>query len=98
MQTFNDCVVIDPNGDKVGTVKDVVSDNITLEPRWLVVDMGALKPSHYIPVAGVTHVADDQLAVRYTKETVKTAAKAHRAHVLSPEDDRELMEHYGLTN
>jgi len=88
--------VVDRVGHKIGVVSDVVSDAATLEPVWLVVDVGRMKSSHYLP-AGVVHpTSDGHLVVPFDKEMVKTAAKPNKDHVLSPEDDTELRRHYGL--
>ena len=46
------CSVIDPDAQKVGTVKDVVYDDRTMEMRWAVVEYGhglAQKPRQPIP-------------------------------------------------
>jgi sporulation protein YlmC with PRC-barrel domain len=88
--------VIDRGGQKVGTVSDVVSDTATLEPRWLVVDIGMMKTSHYLPVEAVQRNDDGQLIIPFDKETVKAATKPNKGHVLTAEDDRELREHYRM--
>ncbi len=90
--------VVDDAGKKLGTITDVVSDPTSLEPRWLVVDVGVLKSSHYVPVAGSFRTTDGRIVVPFTKESVKKAPKAHGAHVLTLEDDREMLEYYGLLN
>ena len=95
---YTHCDVVDDGGHKLGAVSDVVSDPTTLEPRWLVVDVGALKSSHYVPVTGSFRTADGRIVVPFTKESVKHAPKAHGAHVLTMEDDREMLEYYSLLN
>jgi sporulation protein YlmC with PRC-barrel domain len=95
--SFTGHEVLDPSGERLGTVADVISDSSTLEPKWLVVDMGKLKASHYVPVAGSSRRAGGDVVVPYDKEALKHAPKASRDHVLSPEDDRELRSYYQLT-
>lgn len=95
---FNHRVVIDPKGHKVGTVSDVVSDAVTLEPRWLVVDTGLLRSSHYVPVTGAQHSQSGEIVVPFDKETVTHATKAHGSHVLSSTEEHDLAEHYHLAN
>lgn len=90
--------VIDRDGHKVGTVSDVVSDVATLDPIWLVVDVGVLKSSHYLPAALVQQNDEGQLMIPFDKETVKTATKPNKGHVLGAEEDRELREHYGMSD
>lgn len=94
--TFTHCTVIDPTGHKVGTVSDVVPDAITLEPRWLVVDVGVLHSGHYVPVNGASITQDGEVLVPFDKDTVHRAPKAHGSHVLSLVDEGELASHYGL--
>jgi sporulation protein YlmC with PRC-barrel domain len=96
--TFTHCTVIDATGHKVGTVSDVVSDPETLEPRWLVVDVGLLHTGHYMPVAGSRISPEGELLVPFEKDTVQRAPKAHGSHVLSSADEGDLYEHYGLHN
>ena len=88
--------VVDRVGHKIGIVSDVASDAATLEPVWLVVDVGMMKSSHYLPAGVVHHTADGHLVIPFDKEMVKTAAKPNKDHVLSPEDDTDLRRHYGL--
>lgn len=95
---FNHRVVIDSNGHKVGTVSDVVSDAATLEPRWLVVDIGLLRSSHYVPVICAQHVPSGEIVVPFDKATVQHAVKAHGSHVLSSDEESDLAEHYHLHN
>ena len=93
---FNHRVVIDSAGHKVGTVSDVVSDAATLQPRWLVVDTGLLRTSHYVPVTGAQHTSDGEIQVPFDKATVQHAVKAHGSHVLSSTEEIDLADHYGL--
>ncbi len=93
---FDHREVIDEGGNKLGMVTDVVSDNVSLEPRWLVVDVGVLRTSHYVPVDGSFRTADGHVVVPFSKDQVKHAPKAHSTHVLSPEDERELQQYYDL--
>jgi sporulation protein YlmC with PRC-barrel domain len=94
--SFNHCVVMDPDGHKVGTVSDVVSDAATLEPRWLVVDTGMLRASHYVPITGIVRTDEGEIVVPFSKETVQQSAKAHGDHVLTTSEEGELAAYYGL--
>ena len=95
--TFSQSAVIDSGGNKLGVVSDVVSDNRTLEPRWLVVDVGVLRTSHYVPAEGAYKTEDGEVVVPFTKETVKESPRVHRNHVIGPDHERELYEYYGLS-
>ncbi|MCU1365719.1 MAG: hypothetical protein JWL72_1537 [Ilumatobacteraceae bacterium] len=95
---FRHRTVIDPTGHKVGTVSDVVSDPTTLEPRWLVVDTGLLRSSHYVPVIATERTSTGELSVPFDKGTVMAATKAHGSHVLTSQEEAELGDHYNLHN
>ena len=91
---FTNLEVVDQAGHKIGTVSDVVSDVATLEPVWLIVDVGLTKSRHYLPADAVHQTADGHLVIPFDKDTVKTAVKPNKGHVLSSEDERDLREHY----
>jgi ribosomal 30S subunit maturation factor RimM len=95
--TFTHAGVIDAEGNKLGVVSDVISDNNTLEPRWLVVDVGVLHTSHYVPASGAYRTVEGEVMVPFTKEIVKESPRVHKSHVISPDDERELIDYYGLT-
>jgi PRC-barrel domain len=95
---FTDHRLLDQQGDKVGDVIDVVSDPSTLEPRWFVVDPGAFKSTHYVPVLGSYQTADGDIVVPYGADAVKHAPKAHRDHIVTPELEHEINAHYGLAS
>ncbi len=96
--TYNGQDVIDEEGNKLGTVTDVVSDSSTLEPQWLVVDVGVMKGDRYVPVPGSYRSTKGHIVVPYTRQIVTHAPKAHRDHVPTIESERELREHYGISS
>jgi hypothetical protein len=95
--TFTHAGVVDSEGNKLGVVSDVISDNNTLEPRWLVVDVGVLRTSHYVPATGAYRTIEGDVVVPFTKDTVKDSPRVHKTHVITPDDERELHDYYGLT-
>ena len=95
--TYNGHDVIDEEGDKLGTVTDVVSDGSTLEPQWLVVDVGVLQGDRYVPVSGSYRSTQGHIVVPYTRQIIKHAPKAHRDHVPTADSERELREYYGMS-
>lgn len=85
--------VVDPENRLIGTIDDVMYDQLG-EPTWAVVNLGLLKSSHYIPVASGYLAENGTFVVPYDKRTVKTAPKAPRDHVLDPDVEIKLQEHY----
>jgi hypothetical protein len=89
--------VLDDHHQKVGIVSDVLYDERG-EARWAVVNPGPLRAEHYVPVEGSYMTNDGSVVIPYGKEQIKTAAKASRDHVLDSSIERELIDHYELTN
>jgi uncharacterized protein (TIGR02271 family) len=89
--------VIDPDGDKVGTVFDVYIDNETDQPEWLAITTGLFGTKvSFAPIAGAALV-DNDLQIGYAKDVVKDAPKADADGQLSPDEEAALYAHYGRT-
>lgn len=105
--SYVDHDVVDEHGEKVGVVDDVVydenvsdealiGDNGPPQPTWLVVNPGALRAAHFVPVAGSYRAQSGAVVIPWDKSWVKSAPKAGRDHVLTDSDRRELADHYAL--
>jgi uncharacterized protein (TIGR02271 family) len=89
--------VIDPDGDKIGTVFDIYVDNDTDQPEWLAITTGLFGTKvSFAPIAGATVVGDD-LQLGYSKSQVKDAPNADADGELSAEEESALYAHYGRT-
>lgn len=91
---YRDHRVLDPSGEVIGTVEDVIFDEGTGSPRWAVVKPGVLHRSHYVPLAGAQRNDDGDVLVPYPANVVTSAPAASSEHVLSPADEVALEEHY----
>src|SRR4051794_1822098 len=60
---FSGHPVIDRHGTEVGTITDVVYDEMTEEPTWGVVSPGLLHSRHYIPLSPPVYLSDDGVVV-----------------------------------
>jgi stress response protein YsnF len=90
--------VIDPDGDKIGTVFDVYVDNETDQPEWLAITTGLFGTKvSFAPIAGAAFAGDD-LQLGYSKDLVKDAPKADADGQLSTEEEAALYAHYGRTS
>jgi hypothetical protein len=96
--SFSGHTVLDQAGDKVGPVIDLISDRSTLEPRWMVVDIGLLKTSHLVPVDGCYRTEDGDIVVPFSKDLLKHSPKTTGDHILTPEDENEAKAYYGLAS
>ena len=91
--------VMDVNGQTVGKVTDVLSDDRTMEPQWAVVTYGLFNNRHRVVPASSLHAPDgdsgEQLVVAMEKDIVRHAPSV-RAHApLTGELQRELRDYYG---
>lgn len=86
------------HGEKIGEVSDVYLDDQTEEPTFVSVNTGLFGTKEsFVPVQGARITDDDDLVVPYENELVKSASKVDADEHLSPEEERELYRHYGLT-
>jgi uncharacterized protein (TIGR02271 family) len=87
--------VVDPDGDKIGTVFDVYVDNETDQPEWLAITTGLFGTKvSFAPIAGAAFAGDD-LQLAYSKDLVKDAPKADADGQLSSDEEDALYDHYG---
>ena len=97
-QSYSGHQVIDRHGTEVGTITDVVYDEITEEPTWGVVSPGVLHARHYIPLAPPVYLdTGGAVVVPYDKTFVKHAPKANKDHVLTSAMKAELNTYYGIS-
>ena len=87
--------VIDPDQRLIGTIDDVVYDEVG-EPIWAVVELGLMRSAHYLPVAAGYLSDNGKFVVPYDKRTVKSAPKARRDHILDRNVEAQLIQHYEL--
>lgn len=94
--TYVDRPVVDETGERIGSVADVVYDTSNGEPTWAVVNPGALRRSRYAPLAHAYLSDDGAVVLSHRKRTVLAAPPAGHDHVLTPDAERDLHQHYGV--
>ena len=95
---LSDRTVVDPTGEKLGKVSDVLFDDIEDNPSWLVVNPGLFKAEHYVPADGAYLDDDEHVVIPYDAETVLSSPKATSDHVVSTAARSVLRDHYARTN
>jgi hypothetical protein len=99
VQTWKGRKVVDPDGDKVGEIDEIFLDRQTGEPAWATVKTGlfGLK-SNFVPLHGAELTEDGDIRITVDKDLVKDAPKVDADEELTPEEERRLWEHYGLSD
>jgi stress response protein YsnF len=88
--------VYDSNGDKIGKVGQVYTDDRDGNPTWLSVNTGLFGTSEtFLPIGEATF-ADGDVRVPFTKDMVKDAPHVDADGHLSPEDERQLYAYYSV--
>ncbi len=83
--------------EKIGEITDVYLDRETGEPEWLAVKTGLFGTNvSFAPLAGASEM-EDHVMVPVAKDDVKAAPNVDADGELSPDEERRLYEHYGLS-
>jgi sporulation protein YlmC with PRC-barrel domain len=90
---------VDAEGKKIGTVEEIYLDRQTGQPEWAAVKTGLFGTKHsFVPIAEAELTGDDQVRVPFQKDRLKGAPKVDADGELSPEEERQLYEHYGRSD
>jgi uncharacterized protein (TIGR02271 family) len=91
-----DAKVVDPNGAKVGTVKQVYLDNEGGQPLFASVSTGLFGSSEsFVPLQDATFTGDE-LQVGYDKDKIKDAPRIDADGDLSEGEQDSIWDYYGL--
>src|SRR5918992_218556 len=99
VETWRGKKMVDADGDKIGTIEAVFLDRQTGEPAWAAVKTGLFGHKHtLVPIRDAQVADDDQVRVPLDKEQVKDAPRIDPDGELSPDEERRLWEHYGMSD
>jgi uncharacterized protein (TIGR02271 family) len=88
--------MVDPAGDKLGTIDAIYLDDETGQPEWALVYTGLFTANTtFVPLAQAQDLGDS-VQVPYDKQQVIDAPTMQADGQLSQEDEAELYRHYGL--
>jgi uncharacterized protein (TIGR02271 family) len=88
--------MVDPAGDKLGTIDAIYLDDDTGQPEWATVTSGVFTAkSAFVPLAQAQPMGDS-VQVPYDKQQVTDAPTVQADGSLSQDDEAELYRHYGL--
>lgn len=91
-----DAKVIDPDGQKVGSVKQVYVDHNDGHPLFASVSTGLFGTSEsFVPLEGAD-LTGDELHVAYDKDRIKDAPRIDADGDLSDDEQDRIFDHYGI--
>ncbi len=94
--TFTGHDVIDQRGDKVGTVSDVIFEDGSNEPKWLVVDPGVLRKERLVPIEGSYETGDGKIMVPFDKKWIKDAPAVDSSHYPDQDVRQHAAQHFDV--
>ena len=88
--------MVDPAGDKLGTIDAIYLDDETGQPEWALVYTGLFTAkTTFVPLAQAQAMGDS-VQVPYDKQQVTDAPAMQADGSLSQDEEAELYRHYGL--
>jgi len=88
--------MVDGHGDKVGKVDAIYVDDSTGDPAWALVHTGMFgSRSTFVPLREASLEGDD-VHVPYEKTQIKDAPSLDAEEELSPDEERQLYDYYGV--
>jgi uncharacterized protein (TIGR02271 family) len=95
-QAWQGRTMVDPAGDKLGTIDAIYLDDETGQPEWATVTSGMFSAkTAFVPLAQAQDTGDS-VRVPYDKQQVKNAPVMQGDGSLSQDDEAQLYRHYGL--
>ena len=96
VQSWQGRTMVDPAGDKLGTIDAIYLDDETGQPEWATVTSGMFTAkAAFVPLAQAQDVGDS-VQVPYDKQQVTDAPSPQADGSLSQDEEAELYHHYGL--
>jgi hypothetical protein len=97
MGRMNGATVVDRDGEKIGTVVDVVLNGSDLTPRWVVIRYGTFR-GHFtaVPHDRVYRNEAGDLVVESDRSAVLQAPRIRKPSLLSVDEERSLESYFNL--
>lgn len=97
VRDWRDHDVVDPNGDKIGSLEGVYFDTATDQPTFATVKVGIIGRHRlvFVPLQDAT-VAPKHLRVHVSKDVVKDAPSIDTDGELTSTEEPAVFAHYGL--
>jgi hypothetical protein len=87
--------VVDPDGDKVGTLEEFYLDRQSGDPTWAAIRTGLFGTHTSLAPLDGASVAGNDVRLGYSKSAVKDAPRPEVEGELTRDEERRLFDHYG---
>src|SRR5215212_4719417 len=87
--------VVDPGGDKVGTLEEFYLDRQSGDPTWAAIRTGLFGTHTSLAPLDGAALAGNDVKLGYTKSAVKDAPRPEVEGELTRDEERRLFDHYG---
>jgi uncharacterized protein (TIGR02271 family) len=95
-QSWQGRTMVDPAGDKLGTIDAIYLDDETGQPEWATVTRGLFSAkAAFVPLAQAQDTGDS-VQVPYDKQQVTDAPSPQADGQLSQDEEAALYRHYGM--
>jgi uncharacterized protein (TIGR02271 family) len=95
-QSWQGRTMVDPAGDKLGTIDAIYLDDETGQPEWATVTRGLFTAkAAFVPLAQAQDMGDS-VQVPYDKQQVTDAPSPQADGQLSQDEEAALYRHYGM--
>jgi uncharacterized protein (TIGR02271 family) len=96
VQSWQGRTMVDPAGDKLGTIDAIYLDDQTGQPEWATITRGLFSAkAAFVPLAQAQAMGDS-VQVPYDKQQVTDAPSMEADGSLSQDEEAQLYRHYGL--
>ena len=90
--------VVDPDGDKVGTLEEFYLDRQSGDPTWAAIRTGLFGTHTSLAPLDGASLAGNDVKLGYSKSAVKDAPRPEVEGELTRDEERRLFDHYGSAN
>ena len=88
-------VLVDPAGQEIGKVTDVIPDPVDLEPEWLVVRPSRFGKEYLVPLVAVEQREHDFVAP-FEKDVLKATPVVEQHTAPTTSERQAVYRHFGL--
>lgn len=98
LEQLYDAVVVDADGERIGTVGQIYLDDATEQPTFVTIRTGLFGTREtFVPVQDADYTDDGELRVPYDKSMIKSCPTVDPEGHVDPDEQTTLYAHYGVS-